>query len=372
MLSSFANARRYQIIFAVLLAVCVAQVAWWMIDQWWFSADVHRRLAAAHGRSVRAAEVMLEQGLPRERVATMFPALVVADDGVSVSVAPEIVESLQDERWSRLNRYAWEGGFFLVVLSAAIGVLWSAVRTEARLRRRQHNFVTAVTHELKSPLASIRLSVETLDLRDADPETRQRLIDRLLASLDRIEGTVSQVLDTARIDEGKFSLQPEPVDLATSVAETIDSLDGHANSGGVKVKQAVPIDLTLNADVQALAAVLRNLLTNGIDAAAGAPDPVVTISATAEPPYAVIEVHDNGRGFDSADAEKLFEKFYRLGDELRREGRGTGLGLYIARILVSQSGGELSAHSDGPGRGATFRVAWPLTPAGNAKQEVER
>ena len=371
MRSSLANARRHQIIFAVLLAVCVAQVAWWMIDQWWFSADVHRRLEEAHGQSIRAAEVMLEQGLPPERVATMFPALVVADDGVSVSVAPEVIETLDDERWSRLNRYAWEGGFFFVVLSAAIGVLWSAVRTEARLRRRQHNFVTAVTHELKSPLASIRLSVETLDLRDADPETRQRLSDRLLTSLDRMEGTVSKVLDTARIDEGELTLQPETVDLATFVEQTIDSLDGRANSVGVKLEHGVPGDLTLRADPGALGSVLRNLITNGIDAAAGAPGAVVTISASAEPPCAVIEVRDNGRGFNPADAEKLFEKFYRLGDELRREGRGTGLGLYIARILVSQSGGELSAHSEGPGRGATFRVAWPLTPAGNSKREVE-
>ncbi len=369
MRSSFANARRHQIIFAVLLAVCVAQVAWWMIDQWWFSADVRQRLQEAHEQSIRAAEVMLEQGLPPERVATLFPALVVADD--RVSVAPEVIESLRDERWSRLNRYAWEGGFFLVVLSAAIGVLWSAVRTEARLRRRQHNFVTAVTHELKSPLASIRLSVETLDLRDADAETRQRLIDRLLTSLDRIEGTVSKVLDTAKIDEGKFSLRPEPVDLATFVAEAIDSLAARANSVGVKLEQTVPADLTLYADAQALAAVLRNLITNGIEAAGGAPDAVVSISASPESPHAVIEVRDNGRGFNPSDAQKLFEKFFRPGDELRREVRGTGLGLYIARSLVAQSGGELSAHSDGPGRGASFRLSWPLIPAGSSKRSVE-
>lgn len=357
--SSFASARRHQIAFAILLAICLAQVGWWMLDQWLFSGEVRERLEEAHRRSLDAAEVMLEQGVAADDVAAIFPALAVSEDGADLHIDAAIVEALDAERDSRRNRYAWEGGFFLIVLSAAIGVLWRAVRTEVRLRRRQHNFVTAVTHELKSPLASVRLSAETLQYREADPETRERLIERLLKSLDRMDETVSNILDTARIDEGKLALAPEAVILAPCIHETIDLLEAAAQGAGVTVEISANDELTVYADRRALAAVLRNLIANAIEAAAGTENATVTVAANTSAAGTVVEVRDNGRGFDSADGEKLFEKFYRPGNEMQRQGRGTGLGLYIARSLVIESGGELSAHSEGPGRGAVFRATWP-------------
>ncbi len=341
-----------------------------MLDQWLFSGEVRERLEEAQRRSLDAAEVMLGQGVAADNVAAMFPALEVSEDGATVRIDPAIVEALDAERDSRRNRYAWEGGFFLIVLSAAIGVLWRAVRTEMGLRRRQHNFVTAVTHELKSPLASVRLSAETLQYREADPETRERLIERLLKSLDRMDETVSNILDTARIDEGKLALAAEAVVLAPFIHETVDLLEAEAQSAGVTVKISANDALTVYADRLALAAVLRNLIANAIDAAAGTENATVTVAANGSDAETVVEVRDNGRGFDSADGEKLFEKFYRRGNEMQREGRGTGLGLYIARSLVLESGGQLSAHSDGPGRGAVFRATWPRATSGARTPEA--
>ena len=105
---------------------------------------------------------------------------------------------------------------------------------------------------------------------------------------------------------------------------------------------------------------MRNLIDNAMGAVAGVEQGTVTIDVANGDGHATIEVRDNGRGFEPADAEKLFEKFYRPGDEMRREGRGTGLGLYIARYLAASSDAKLTAHSDGPGTGATFRLVWPL------------
>lgn len=360
MRSSLASARRHQITFVILLVVCLAQVGWWMIDQWLFSGEVQERLQETHRRSLDAAEVMLGQGVATNNVAAMFPALSVSEDGATIRIDPAIIKALAAERDSRRNRYAWEGSFFLIVLSAAIGVLWRTVRTEVRLRQSQHNFVTAVTHELKSPLTSVRLSAETLQYREDNRETRERLIERLLNSLDRMDATVSNILDTARIDEGKLALEPKAVMLAPCIHEIVDSLEAVAHASGVKVEIAADDDdLTVYADESALAVVLRNLIANAIDAAAGSEHATVTVEANKSNSRTTVEVRDNGRGFDSADREKLFEKFYRRGNEIRREGRGTGLGLYIARSLVVESGGELSAHSDGLGRGASFRATWP-------------
>jgi signal transduction histidine kinase len=357
---SLAKPRRLQIGFAVLLVVCVAQVGWWMIDQWHFSAAVEERSTGLYRQSLAAAKLLLDRGVPVETVEALFPGIVAAPDGGGVRIDPEILAGFADEHWSRINRYAWEGGFFLVVLVAAIGVLWSAVRAETRLRRRQSNFVTAGTHELKSPLAAMRLAAETLDFRDPDPETRGVLIRRLLTSLDRMESTVANVLDTARIDAGRLTLAPDDVELAQTVETLLETLATTAQSRGVSLEMQIPAGIRVRADPQALIAVLRNLIDNALAAVTGAEAPAIVVSASVDGGSALIEVRDNGRGFAPTAADKLFEKFYRPGDEMRREGRGTGLGLYIARYLASQAGATLTAHSEGPGRGARFLARWPL------------
>lgn len=357
---TFANARRLQIAFAVLLVVCVAQLSWWMIDQWMMAAEFQQLGEARHAQCIQVADLMLERGIPLDAVLSVFPNLVATEDGSGVRIDPGLLAAIEEERWSRVNQYAWEGGFFLAVLVAAIGVLWQALRTEARLRRRQHNFVAAVTHELKSPLAAMRLSAETLDYREADAETRQRLIRRLLTSLERMESTVTNVLDTARIDEDKVTLAPENVDVVVALRDLIDAMENTAQSRGIEVGIDAPERLMVLADRHALSSVLRNLVDNAIGAVSDTPNGRVTIGAETAGTQASIEVCDNGRGFDPADAAKLFDKFYRPGDEMRREGRGTGLGLYIARTLADASGAKLSAHSDGRGSGAVFRVLWPL------------
>jgi len=359
MQASLANARRLQAAFVILLVVCVAQLGWWLLDQWLHTAEDASRTEEFYRESLAAAETLQNRGLAPGAIAQLFPAIVDTPEGFAID--PGVLAQLEDERFSRVNQYAWEGGFFLVVLVATIGVLASAIRSESRLRRRQHNFVTAVTHELKSPLAAMRLAAETLELRHAEGEARERLIRRLLASLDRMESTVANVLDTARIDEGKLPLSPQEVDAGHTLRELVQALANTAESRGVTLRAEVPDEVRLHADPQALNAVIRNLVDNALGAVTGSEDGAVTITAAAEPPCAVIQVRDNGRGFEPTDAEKLFEKFWRPGDEMRREGRGTGLGLYIARSLATASGARLTAHSDGPGRGATFTIRWPLT-----------
>lgn len=353
-----AGARRTQIAFAVLLAVCVAQVGWWMLDQWMYTAEVQRRTEQEWQQSLAAARAMRDRGIQPTTIDAMFPEIVI-DAGGDFVVAPAARETANAERLSRLNRYAWEGGFFLIVLTAAITVLWRAVRVEMRLRRRQRNFVTAVTHELKSPLTSIRLSAETLLRREADAATQQRLLGRLLTSLDRMDATVSNVLETARIDEHQLSLQPDVVSPAESIARVIDAMEPAAHSAGISLRSSCSDDLEVWADRGAFETVVRNLVANAIAATEGVDGGEVTVSIDRHADGARIDVADNGRGFDSDESEKLFEKFYRPGDELRRESRGSGLGLYIARALVTASGGNLSAFSDGRGRGARFRSTWP-------------
>src|SRR5690606_38860482 len=190
------STRGFRIGFIVLLVVSAAQIAYWVWDEVRFTSSIEEQR-----RSVLAAEAevarRLRSTLPTAEVEELFPHLVLHPSG-AVEVRPEVVAALDEETRRRVNRFVWEGGFFLVVLCAGMVVLTRALRQEARLRRREENFLAAVSHELKSPLASLRLSAETLALRDPAPERRARLAARMIEDVQRLETMIANLLDTSR------------------------------------------------------------------------------------------------------------------------------------------------------------------------------
>lgn len=357
---SRSNTRYVQLGFVVLLAVSSFQVGWWILDQWLYTGRIAERLESLYSREHRAAEALEEAGVPPGRVVELFPE--IHDDGGDLR-DPAALAAAVTERDRRLNRYFWEGGFFLVVLISGMGVLARAVRQDARLRRRQQNFLAAVSHELKSPLATSRIAAETLELRDPGPEERRRLVRRVIRNLTRLEGMVANLLDTARIEEGNLALHPEPVELAVELEATLAAFRERAEDFGVELEIRLDEAPPVRADPEAIRTVVRNLLENAFAAVEEEPEPRVVVRARAGDGVAVLTVSDNGKGFDATRADRLFEMFYRPGDELRRGGRGAGLGLYIVRALVERTAGRVEAHSDGPGTGARFEVRWPVAEA---------
>jgi signal transduction histidine kinase len=234
-----------------------------------------------------------------------------------------------------------------------------SVRREMDLMRQQANFLSAVTHELKSPLASIRLFIETLELRELPPEKRSRYLSNMRADVDRLEGLVKNILAVARLDSGSFVVHVEPGDLGRDVADVVAALDKDPSQRRLSVALSVP-DQPLQAryDLGVLKTVLRNLLDNA--AKYGGADKPVRVVVARQGTWATIEVIDQGIGLAAEERDKIFQKFYRVGDEMVRQAEGSGLGLYLARELVRQVGGALTAESAGAGLGTTFRVTLPL------------
>ena len=225
--------------------------------------------------------------------------------------------------------------------------------------RQQANFLSAVTHELKSPLASIRLFIETLELRDPPPEKRVRFLANMRADVDRLEGLVNNILAVARLDSGHFVVHVDRGDLGRDVAQVVAALGKDPSQRPLTVELALP-DEPLHAryDVGVLKTVLRNLLANA--AKYGGADTPVRVAVSRQGLWAAVEVRDQGIGLAAEEYEKIFQKFYRVGEEMVRQTEGSGLGLYLARELVRQVGGTLTAESPGLGRGTTFRVTLPL------------
>ena len=350
------NVRRAQIAFLCILLLCAGQVMWWLIDQSIFARNVHDGWKQLYEGDVAAAEALIDRGMDEASVLELFPHLEIHPEGVTVS--SEILDGLAEERRSHTNQYAWEGAFFLVVIFIGTGVILRSVRRDAQLRRWQTNFLAAVSHELKSPLASLQLAAETLDMRDSDAEHRKTLISRILSDADRLGSMVAKVLDTERLDQRQVQLHRERLSLAEAVAEALAEQELRAEEMHVDVRVDVPEHLQIEADPVGVKSVLRNLLDNAIKATSDEGG-TVSIEARETPAGVRLVVADDGVGFPPEEAGNLFDKFYRVGDELRRTRTGTGLGLYLTRQFVELEGGRISGRSEGPGLGAVFTVTWP-------------
>src|SRR5690606_17409402 len=178
----------------------------------------------------------------------------------------------------RKNRYIWEGAFFLVVLIGGMGVLSRAILHDRELRRRQQNFLAAVSHEFKSPLASMRLAAETLVMRAKEPDT-QRLGRRILDDGDRLLRMVENLLDTARLEEGRRPLARRAVDVEQAVAAAIGEVAERAAMSSIDIETHVDEGLELSIDPAALATILRNLLDNAVKACAAGDGRSIVVTA---------------------------------------------------------------------------------------------
>ena len=358
-----------QVGFLVVLAIATAQVAWWITDQRSLARGERDRVVALYESDAAAVTAFAELWSAAGRAPTEADRDALSDivallphlafepaDGVA-SVRAGAIEELAGDVASRLNRYAWEGGFFLLVLLVGMGVLTRAIRDDAQLRRRQQNFIAAVSHEFKSPLASMRLSGETLATRSTEPDSR-RLGERLVEDGDRLLHMVDNLLDTARIDDGRISLRREPVALRDVVEGATAGHAARATREGIAIRADVPA-LTVDADPLVIESVLRNLLDNAIKACVAGEGREICIEAHRDGSDVVVAMSDDGIGFPPRDAAMIFEKFYRSEDARTNPMPGTGLGLYVVRRLAEISQARVVARSEGPGRGATVTVTWP-------------
>ncbi|MCG8455405.1 MAG: HAMP domain-containing histidine kinase [Holophagales bacterium] len=349
-----------QVVFLVLMAVSAAQVLWWILDQAHTSRELHDRLRVGFAADVWAAVELLDRGMDLERLQQRYPHLEL--EARPIGVRAQVLDELDDRHRRNLRQYGWEGSFFLLVLVAGMVVVWRSIRQDIDLRHRQQNFLAAVSHEFKSPLASLQLAAETMALREPPADRRRKLVQRMLADLERLGVLVSNLLDASRLEQGELQPNPVPLSLAEVVRSTCEEMVERARDAGCEISRQVADDLHLHADPVAARTVVRNLLDNAIKATQLAGGGEIRLRGERRGERVVLQVEDDGVGFPSEEAERLFEQFYRLGDELRRSSPGTGLGLYITRRFAALDGGTVSASSEGPGQGATMTATWPAAP----------
>ena len=229
-------------------------------------------------------------------------------------------------------------------------------------RNEEHDsFINAVTHELKTPIASIRLYLETLQSRDVNEGQRRQFYDIMLADADRLHNTVNQVLKAGVLREkpGQPGARSAVVDVAALARDCVELalLRHHLRDDAVEL-QIQQESLLVKGDVEELRTVLANLLDNAVKYSGNAVR--VTVAVVTPSPHSLwVRVSDRGVGIPKRQLKRIFNRFYRVQPLGLKAVKGTGLGLYIVRSIARAHGGRVFAHSEGEGHGATFTVELP-------------
>lgn len=309
--------RRTALLFGVLTVYIILQFAWWAV------------LLLRKDREIRALAVELQ------------------------ALGTEVVVPGDPQR--SLLMVVGEGSVFLILLLAVLYVTFRAIRRDLDLARTQRNFLLAVTHELRTPIAAIKLQLQTLDRPNLDSTQSQALRKRAIEETDRLGLLTEKVLLASSAEEEMLGLSTRQLD----AMQLMHSVVAHARSTLApkhNITLVGPEQLNVTSDPQALRSIVDNLIENASKYAP--PGTTIELSLEAGLEGWRISVGDEGPGVPTTDHDRIFERFFRSGNEEVRKAKGTGLGLYIVKRLVQALGGTVTVRNRRP-HGAIFAVSFP-------------
>lgn len=315
------------ILFALIVGLSIALVVWWTL----FQVAQSRKLAAA-GELLVAGDV----------------------DAAAAALGAQNAADLGAVAHTRVVMFASEGAVFAAILLASGWLYVASIRRERELLATQNRFLAGATHELKTPLATIKLLLESLRDDRLPTEKRARYLQTGLLEAERLERGLHNVLTAAGLRATRRLGKPHEGDLAADIREAIATLEPRALAAGIEVRADLPDQASLLRDPAAIQLVLRNLLDNAIKySPAGS---TVHVSLQQDARHLHIAVRDGGRGMDADELAHAFVPFWRGSDKVSG---GTGLGLHLVRELVAAHGGTVEARSEGRDHGAEFVVNLP-------------
>lgn len=318
--------KRATVVYWILLTYIIAALVWWAFSLLSLSEEIYR--------------------LEKEKLA----AQPHTSDETKKALA-----QIEDHRRRNVGKYIGEGVTFLLFISVGAVFIYRSVRRQLKQQQREQNFVMAVTHELKTPIAVSKLNLETLQRHQLDETKRSRLVQNTLRENERLETLINNILISSQLDVRSYRMTKEELSFSDLV---IDVVNGFSHRYPERpIVQHITDDVEVFGDPLLLKLLVSNLLENA-NKYAPAKTPV-TVTLNQEGSKIVFQVLDEGPGIADDEKDKVFEKFYRIGNEQTRTAQGTGLGLYLCRKIAEDHNASIQVKDNQP-KGSIFIVQFPV------------
>ncbi|MBO6517188.1 MAG: HAMP domain-containing histidine kinase [Bacteroidia bacterium] len=256
---------------------------------------------------------------------------------------------------SKLNNRVGLYSFQAILLTILVGVgvygVFNSVQMIYRLNKQQNNFLLSVTHELKTPIAAMKLMLQTIRTRKLPDEKRNEMLDKAISNSDRLNELAENMLTAMQIENDNYTYGKEAFLITDMMERLVESYRMRT-----ELSADIEQDIEVFGDRFILRISMNNLLENAIKYGNDEP---LDVQLYTQDGFAVVEIKDQGIGIPESERKKIFKKFYRVGDEEVRETKGTGLGLFIVKETIEKHGGNIKVTKNNP-RGSVFRVELPL------------
>lgn len=316
--------RRATIVFWILLVYIIAALAWWLISLEHQNTTIHvlRRSQAYQ--------------------TTTNPDSLIAR-----------VQLIDESEQRGSTKYIAEGIFFFLLIFIGAVYIYRMVRRQFQLQQQQQNFVMAVTHELKTPISVARLNLETLLKYELEKERQRKILDMTLQETLRLDELINNILISTQLDVEAYKAAKEELNLSDLVRDVVHQFEHRYHH------RRVVSDITEEADIKGDPLLLKLLVSNLLENANKYSDRAapITCKLWEEESLITLQVADEGGGIPDSEKEKVFEKFYRVGNEQTRTTKGTGLGLYIVKKIVHYHDGDITITDNKP-HGSIFTVTF--------------
>jgi signal transduction histidine kinase len=263
---------------------------------------------------------------------------------VASATYTEQIREIDEQQQRGVYKYMGEAGAVLLLIFIGAVFIYRSVRRQLRLQQQQQNFVMAITHELKTPIAVARLNLETLQKHQLEEEKRKKLLQTSLQETLRLDTLINNILISSQLEGNAYRFSKDELDFSGLAKDVVKAFETRYPDRAVQAKIADDIDL--RGDAMLLKLLLSNLLENANKYSLK--DKPISLSLFQKENKIFLEVIDEGEGIPEEERKAVFEKFYRIGNEQTRKTKGTGLGLYICQKIVKDHGGDISIKDNQP------------------------
>jgi signal transduction histidine kinase len=269
---------------------------------------------------------------------------------IRLAINPKKIEELKFERYQQRNIWLYQSILLLFLVGVGIYGVFSSIEKIYKLNKQQNNFLLSVTHEFKTPIAAIRLMLQTSKHPKVNDEKRIELVDNSIQSTHRLEELAENMLTAMQIESNAYQYNLSPVDYSNLVNKVI-------NNQQIKgqISAEVEPDIVVEGDDFILRMVVNNLIENAFKYSNNQP---IEVSLTKDQKWKRLSIKDQGIGLKKEDYKNIFKKFYRVQDEETRVSKGTGLGLFIVKQAVEKHSGKVFVIANAD-KGSTFTILLP-------------